>query len=188
MGPCSSADRVRLARGLALCAALGASADLACARVRTPSPTVPDSLRAPSDQVVLLKANARGVQIYECKAAAGGSGTFGWALKAPEATLLDERGEVIGKHYAGPTWEVRDGSRVVGEKVAQSDAPEAGAIPWLLLRVREAEGNGLLSGAKSVQRVATSGGKPPSDGCDAAHTTAEVRVPYTATYYFNGSR
>jgi hypothetical protein len=137
---------------------------------------------------VLLKANASGVQIYECKAAAGNPGAFVWALKAPEAALFDERGELIGKHYAGPTWEARDGSRVVGEKVAQSDAPDAGAIPWLLLRVRQTEGNGVLSGAQSVQRVATSGGKPPPDGCDAAHASQEIRVPYTATYYFNGKR
>jgi hypothetical protein len=177
-----------LARGLPFCVGLGSLSYLACAGALTPAPSVPDTLRAPMDQAVLLKARARGVQTYECKAAASSQGAFVWALKAPEAVLFDERGEAIGKHYAGPAWELRDGSRVIGEKIAQSDAPEAGAIPWLLLRVRQTEGNGVLTHAQTVQRVATSGGKPPPDGCDAAHAAAEVRVPYTATYYFNGRR
>ena len=34
------------------------------------------------------------------------------------------------------------------------------------------------------QTVATTGGTAPAQGCDEAHSGAENRVPYTATYLF----
>jgi hypothetical protein len=152
------------------------------------APSTPEAIAAPGDQVVLLKAGASGAQIYVCKAGAEDAATFAWSLKAPEADLLDDKGSKIGKHYAGPTWEAADGSKVVGEKKAQADAPEAGAIPWLLLTAKSSEGAGVMAGVKTIQRVDTHGGKAPAEGCDAAHAGAEARVPYTATYYFHGAR
>jgi hypothetical protein len=152
------------------------------------APSTPEALAAPSDQVVLLKAGARGAQIYVCKAKADAAATFAWSLKAPDAELTDDQGNTIGKHYAGPTWEAGDGSKVVGQKKAQADAPEAGAIPWLLLAVTSNEGAGIMSQVKTIQRVDTHGGNAPTDGCDAAHANAEARVPYTATYYFYSAR
>lgn len=133
-----------------------------------------------------MKVNAKGVQIYACKAKAESASTFEWSLKAPDAELTDDAGQKVGKHYGGPTWEASDGSKVVGQKKAQVDATEAGAIPWLLVDAKSNEGQGRMSGVQSIQRVATSGGKAPADGCDAAHAGAEVKVPYTAVYYFNG--
>ncbi len=57
----------------------------------------------PAPAKLALKANAVGVQIYVC-----GPGKepkhLEWTLKAPEATLADDAGKPIGKHYAGPTW------------------------------------------------------------------------------------
>jgi hypothetical protein len=46
-----------------------------------------------------------------------------WTLKAPEADLFDANGRAIGRHYAGPTWELMDGSEVVGKFKARADAP-----------------------------------------------------------------
>lgn len=152
------------------------------------APTTPEALAAPGDQVVLMKAGARGAQIYVCKARVDAAATFEWSLKAPDAELTDDKGSTIGKHYAGPTWEAADGSKVVGEKKAQADAPEAGAIPWLLLTAKSSEGAGAMAGVKTIQRVDTHGGKTPTEGCDAARAGAEARVPYTATYYFHGAR
>jgi hypothetical protein len=80
-----------------------------------PPPRVPDSLKAPEGQVVLLKAQGHGVQIYTCKASANDPNSFAWSFKAPEADLIDARGNNIGRHSAGPTWEAGDGSRVTGE-------------------------------------------------------------------------
>ncbi len=137
-------------------------------------------------QPVLLKALAKGVQVYVCKAKEGAAGAYEWTLKAPDAELFDEKGQKIGKHYGGPTWESTDGSKVVGQLRAKVDSPEATAIPWLLLDAKTTEGTGVLSKVKNIQRLATVGGKAPATGCDAAHEKAETRVDYTATYYMYG--
>lgn len=152
------------------------------------APSTPEALAAPGDQIVLLKARAVGVQIHVCAPKAGAPTTFEWSLKGPEAELTDDAGAKIGGHHAGPTWESVDGSKVVGKKTAQADAPEAGAIPWLLLTATSNEGAGIMARVKTIQRVDTHGGKAPAEGCDAAHANAEARVPYTATYYFHGAR
>jgi hypothetical protein len=136
--------------------------------------------------VVLLTAAAKGVQIYQC--AAANDSAFAWSLTGPDAELFDDRGTKIGKHYAGPTWEAADGSKVVAKKKAQFDAPGADAVPWLLLEAKSTEGHGIMNAVQSVQRIATRGGKSPATGCDAAHVSAEVRVPYEATYVFFGKK
>jgi len=86
-------------------------------------PNVPNNLKLPEGQMVLLKAVGQGVQIYACSAKAGDPTQFEWVLKAPEADLMDDKGERIGKHYGGPTWEANDGSKVVGEVQQRAEAP-----------------------------------------------------------------
>jgi hypothetical protein len=83
------------------------------------------------------------VQIYECKPTANPA-RFEWVLRAPEAELFDTSGKKIGKHYAGPTWELSDGSKVIGELRARDDGPDVNAIPWLLLSVKSSAGGGEL--------------------------------------------
>src|ERR1700741_3767560 len=50
---------------------------------------------------------ATGAQVYECKAAADGK--LAWAFREPIATLLAD-GKTVGRHYAGPNWEISDSS------------------------------------------------------------------------------
>jgi hypothetical protein len=158
----------------------------ACASAPLPQPSaVPENLRVPDGQPLLLRAAARGVQIYTCKAKAAEPAAFEWALKAPEAELFDQSGAKIGRHYAGPTWESADGSRVVGEVMQRS--PVQDAVPWLLLRAKSNEGAGVFASAKYIQRVDTAGGVAPPAGCDAAHAGAETRVEYSANYAFYGA-
>ena len=145
---------------------------------------IPEALRPPAGQVLALEARATGVQIYECKAAKDDPSQFSWTLKAPEADLKDRSGKPVGKHYAGPTWEASDGSKVMGELVTKQDAPSAGAIPWLLLRAKSTSGNGVFSAIASIQRLKTSGGIAPAGGCDSSQTGKESRVPYSAVYLF----
>ncbi len=145
---------------------------------------VPDNLRVSSTQRLLLETKAVGVQIYDCKASTGDPLRFEWVFKAPEAVLFDVTGNRIGKHYAGPTWESNDGSKVVGEAKARADGPDADAIPWLLLSAKSASGDGILGRTTSVQRIQTSGGKSPAAGCSEAQAGQELRVPYKAAYYF----
>jgi hypothetical protein len=128
-----------------------------------------------------IEAFGKGVQIYTCKAVAA---NYAWTLKAPEATLSDVKGNVIGKHFAGPSWQANDGSTVVGEALNASPSPDAGAIPWLVIHAKSTTGSGVLSKVAYVVRTRTEGGLAPATGCDAGHADAEVRVPYSAVYIF----
>ena len=142
---------------------------------------IPVPLQVAPAHKLALEAHARGVQIYECKASKDDATRLEWVFKAPEADLFDTAGNRIGKHYAGPTWEAPDGSKIVGRVLVNEPAPKEGAIPWLLLPA-ESTGSGVLADVRFVQRVNTSGGLGPTGACPT--TGAERRVDYTADYIF----
>jgi hypothetical protein len=146
-------------------------------------PTVPAAIAVPAAAKLVAHFHAVGAQIYACAQAPAG-GAYAWTLKAPDATLYDEKGKPAGTHGAGPIWKSADGSTVAAKKAAQADAPSPGAIPWLLLRAAKTTGPGLLAHVAYVQRVATRNGAPPAAKCDAAASGAEKRVDYSAEYYF----
>jgi hypothetical protein len=139
---------------------------------------IPAKLVPPQEAPLVGKYAAKGVQIYVCTIKAGEGE---WAFKAPEAELIDAQDRPFARHYAGPTWEAPDGSKIVGKVLASEPAPKTGAIPWLLLSA-ESSGSGVLAGARFVQRVNTSGGVGPTGVCPTART--ERRVDYTADYVF----
>jgi hypothetical protein len=171
-------------RSWLLVGSLFAISSVISVRAYVPSPQVPEVIRVPDGQRVLLKALGKGVQIYACMATATDPGKFDWSFKAPEADLTNKKGKKIAKHYAGPTWEANDGSKVVGEVLKKADAPRPGAIPWLLLKAKRNEGTGTFARVTYIQRVDTEGGVAPAAGCDEAHVNAEARVDYSANYYF----
>jgi hypothetical protein len=158
-----------------------ASADLGAA-------DVPENLKVPATQTLAVSVQARGVQIYECRVNEADPARFEWIFKAPEAELFDKVGKRIGKHYAGPTWEADDGSKAVAAAKERYDGPDVNAIPWLLLSVTSAEGNGIFGKTQSVQRLKTAGGKAPADGCDQAQLGKVARVNYRAVYDFYAAR
>jgi hypothetical protein len=174
-----------LAEGFAIAGELYAASllggSLPAQRPPRAEPTIPDALVAPGERRI-DRVNAAGVQVYECRAKAGGIDEAGWVFVAPEAELRGARGEGAGWHYAGPHWEAPDGSRIVGTVKARADAPRAGAIPWLLLATRSVGGPGRFAGVTSVQRVDTAGGAAPARTCDASTIGVVERVPYTADY------
>jgi hypothetical protein len=146
------------------------------------SQRVPQQLQPPANEQLLLQVHAKGDQIYTCK---GDGAQFTWTLKAPDAQLFDKDGKPFGKHFAGPSWEAVDGSRVTGKAVANAPSPDADSIPWLLVTIVGHSGNdGVLSHATTIQRLNTKGGKAPAAGCDAAHADQETRAPYSADYVF----
>jgi Protein of unknown function (DUF3455) len=145
-------------------------------------PDVPAAIQALSGERVVLLAHASGSQIYICQA--GADSKFSWTLKAPDAELKDEKGTIIGSHFAGPTWKLNDGGEVTGKAAAHVDSPDPASIAWLLVKAVGHSGTGLLTNVTTIQRVHTHGGKPPSDGCDASHPNAETKSSYTADYYF----
>ena len=147
-------------------------------------PAVPENLKTSANEVILLEAQARGVQIYECRSSINNLQVFGWVLKAPEAELFDSAGKIVGRHYAGPTWEANDGSKVVGEVKAQDSNQDPTAIPWLLLKAKTTSGNGVFSRVTSIQRLHTVGGKAPAEECNPDIAGKEIRMPYEAKYYF----
>jgi hypothetical protein len=154
-----------------------------------PAAQVPDNLKPAATEVALGAVAARGVQIYECRVKKDDAQATEWAFVAPEADLFDAQGKQVGKHYAGPHWESVDGSKQVGSVKARADAPQAGAIPWLLLTTKSVGADGAFSKVTSIQRINTVGGvAPAADTCTAASLGKGVRVPYTADYLMFGNK
>jgi len=129
-----------------------------------------------SDDEVLLRVSATGVQVYECRSAMGASPT--WAFNEPRADLFSA-GRPVGRHFAGPTWEHTDGSRIVGKVVANAPAARPEDIPWLRLIATSQAGEGAFSRVTVVQRIDTKGGVL-AGACPSLGAVSEV--PYTADY------
>lgn len=143
-------------------------------------PAVPSLIAVGAGHKAFLVAHATGVQIYRCDGAT-------WGPSTPRADLYDDRGTAIGTHYAGPTWEARDGSKVKARRV-EGVTVDPTAIPWLLLEVPPTPAgsdDGRLSATTYIQRTATVGGiAPPAAACGPGTAGAVVEVPYTADYTF----
>jgi hypothetical protein len=158
----------------------------ACAGTAASEMSLPAGLEA-APAPTMQRLAARGVQIYECRAAADGYAAGQWALVAPEAELFEANGQHAGRHFAGPHWEADDGSRIVGSVKARAAAPQRDAVPWLLLGVTSVGPQGRFSGVKEVQRVHTVGGIEPRTACTPGAVGSTVRVPYSADYVFFGT-
>jgi hypothetical protein len=159
----------------------------ACSAAPVGHVAVPDSLRVADDLALSVEAFATGVQIYECTASEERPSEYTWKFKAPEASLSDSSGHLIGKHYAGPAWEAADGSKVLGAVMAQAPAPEAGSIPWLLLAAKSTSGLGIFGETRMIRRLRTNGGVAPPATCGPDNLQQVARVPYTAVYEFYGA-
>jgi len=138
---------------------------------------LPDAIAVPG-AATLVTLRAVGAQIYECKA--GADGKLAWTFREPLATLI-AGGKTVGRHYAGPAWELADGSLVVGKLAAQAPGTTAQDIPWLRLDVASRRGTGELSATTAIQRINTKGGVM-SGACDSAG--GYLSVPYAADYVF----
>ena len=133
------------------------------------------SITPPEEARLWFALHAVGVQIYTCNE------TGSWVFQAPEAVLLNNGDQEVGIHYAGPRWELGDGSIVLAALVPPIYTPDPDAIPWLLLRAVENTGHGRLKDVTYIQRLNTTGGTAPTSACDAGE---EARVDYTADYFF----
>jgi hypothetical protein len=149
-----------------------------------PEPAVPIAIEVPDGHKLFLVGHAVGVQIYSCNATASG---YSWGFVAPRANLYGDNGKLLTTHFAGPTWQAKDGSAVVG-RVVDRVTVDAGAIPWLLLSAAStasgADGD-RLAGTTHIQRIATTGGLAPAAAtCNPDTVGATDEVPYTADYFF----
>jgi len=138
---------------------------------------VPEAIAAPGETLV-VRVHAEGAQVYDCKTDA--SGQLVWQFREPIATLI-EGGKTIGRHYAGPHWELDDGSVVAAKGVGRAPGATAQDIPLLKLEVTSRRGSGRLADVTTIQRLDTKGGvaegRCPSAG-------ALLSAPYSADYAF----
>ena len=138
---------------------------------------VPDAIAAPGETPVAT-INAQGAQIYQCMPNA--EGKLVWKFREPIATLLVDD-KTVGRHFAGPNWEMSDGSGIAGKVAGTAPGASAADIPLLRLQVVSQRGQGLLSNIVTVQRLNTKGGIASGD-CPVAE--AFLNVPYSADYIF----
>jgi hypothetical protein len=136
-----------------------------------------DAIVAPAETLVAM-AHAVGAQIYDCKAIAGGQ--LAWQFREPIATLLID-GETVGRHYAGPTWEMIDGSTVLGKQDSLAPGATPKDIPWLKLEVTSSRGAGRLTDVTTIRRINTKGGVA---GGQCGPAGALLSVAYSADYAF----
>src|SRR5260370_7737576 len=119
----------------------------------TTSAQIPDAVAARNEAVVAT-VHAEGAQIYDCKADAGGK--LVWQFREPIATLLVD-GKTVGRHFAGPSWELADGSAVTGKIAGRAAGATPKDIPLLKLEVASHRGSGQLTGVTTIQRLTTKG-------------------------------
>ena len=106
---------------------------------------LPEAVRVPMGQKVMMSTTGVGEITYECREKKEMAGAHEWAFVAPVATLYGSGRKVVGKYYAGPTWESADGSKVTGKQLAVAPA-SAGNIPLQLVKAEPAMGAGRDAG------------------------------------------
>jgi hypothetical protein len=138
---------------------------------------VPEAIAVRGEKPVAT-FHAEGAQVYEC--APDASGKLVWTFREPIATLV-LNGKTVGRHYAGPNWELVDGSAVRGKAAGRAAGATAGDIPLLKLEVTEQRGAGQLSNVSTIQRLNTKGGV--AEGACVSPGML-LSVPYSADYAF----
>jgi hypothetical protein len=148
------------------------------------------AVRAPAqalsidEKLVIATLHAEGAQIYECKpdtsTQTGKARALTWQFREPVATLV-VGGQTVGRHYAGPSWDLVDGGGVKGRTIKNTPAPNASDIPWLEVEVVDHVNEGVLSDAVTVLRVNTKGGFAQGS-CESEGKY--LSVPYSADYVF----
>jgi hypothetical protein len=175
----------------------------ACGRPVTP-PRVPTEIQLPQGNVPFLEGHAKGTQNYICLPSATG---FKFVLLTPEATLFDGLHKQVMTHFFSPnpsedgkirpTWQhSTDSSIVWGGTATPSSDPKfvaKDALAWLKLPMAGVQvgptGGGRLTATTFIQRVNTSGGVAPSEGCSSIDDVGkQAFVPYEADYVFYTDR
>lgn len=133
------------------------------------SAEIPDAIAAPGEALVAT-VHAQGAQVYEC--VLDPSGKLAWQFREPIATLLID-GKTVGRHYAGPTWEMSDGSAVGAKVSARAPGAAPGDIPFLKL---EPENSTASPRSKDSTRAAAA---PKARVTRPAHSSAFPTRPTT---------
>ena len=200
------------ARAAVLAVAIAVSLSQPAHAVQVTPPPVPPDLQVDQRNKAFLVGHAHGTQNYICAPSATSTTGVAYVLFTPEATLFNDDGDQLITHFFSPnpsphdpnaspavvadgairvTWQhSRDSSTVwaklhpKGSVVVNQDA-----IAWLLLDVVGTKdgptGGAILTKTTQIQRLNTTGGVAPSEGCgspsDIGH---QAFVHYTADYFF----
>ncbi|MBK1661118.1 DUF3455 domain-containing protein [Paracraurococcus ruber] len=136
----------------------------------------PETVAVPGARAALT-LQAAGAQIHECRPDAAGG--LAWRFREPVATLLQD-GTTVGRHFAGPAWQLADGSLLTARATGSAPGATAADIPLLRLEPA-APGTGRFAAVVAIQRLATQGGVLTGP-CTTAGALRPV--PYTADYVF----
>ena len=164
------------------------------------APSVPAEIQVPPGNQVAFVGHAVGTQNYVCEPVDNG---FKFVLFTPQATLFGDDDSQLTTHYFSPnpsedgtiraTWQdSRNTSAVWGQAIHSStdaDFVATGAIAWVLLQQVGTKdgprGSDWLTETTFIQRVNTTGGIAPSNGCNSpAEVGSQAFVPYSADYVF----
>lgn len=179
------------------------------------APVTPTGITPPSGNVPYLMGSAVGSQGYTCLPTSTGASWTVNSSRPQATLYIKVFGRDVQiithflstdtnpNQYApsplpfgSPTWESSFDSSVVWAKSlnsipAGSDAScsHAGAIPCLLLQSIGSQqgpaGGGVMTATTYIQRLNTTGGVAPAEGCSVASDVGKQKlVPYTADYYF----
>ena len=153
--------------------------------------TIPAAIDLPANlpggNIRVATYYAEGVQKYKSQQVSGFPGTYEWIFVAPEANLYEANNNKVGSHGAGPHWKLSNGTdSIYAQQFAPARfavSPDPNAIDWLLLMTKAGTTpSGVFANVAYIQRIATTGGKKPSQS-----PTAEgqfTNIPYTAVYRF----
>jgi len=144
---------------------------------------LPTAVQVPDGYRQKLWSRGVGEITYVCREKADQKGSFGWVFVAPMATLYGSDHAVVGKYYAGPTWEGVDGSKVTGKQAGVA-AMGAENIPLQLVKTDPAGSGGIFGDVAYIQRLKTKGGIAPAATCNAASAGMEQKVAYEADYVY----
>ena len=154
--------------------------------------TIPAAIDLPSNlpggNTRVATYYAEGVQKYKSQNVGGSTpATYEWIFVAPEANLYDASNNKVGTHGAGPNWKLSNGTdSIYAQQFTPSrlaHSPNPNAIDWLLLQTKTGTTpSGVFANVAYIQRIATTGGKKPSQLPTAEGLVANI--PYTAVYRF----
>lgn len=145
---------------------------------------LPDGVKVPAGNAVMLETVGAGEITYECRAKKDTTDQFEWVFAGPDAKLMDRAGKQVGHYYGPPaTWEATDGSKLTATQLAVAPGG-AGNIPLQLVKANPAMGQGAMQGVSYIQRVATQGGVAPAAPCGQPQLGSKQVVKYQADYIF----
>jgi hypothetical protein len=175
----------RLALAAAAVSTLALTACQTAPMMMVDNMALPEPIRVPTGNKVVMKTVGIGELTYECRDKAGMPGQTEWVFVGPDAVLKDRAGKQVGKYYGPPaTWEATDGSKLTATQLAVAPAG-AGNLPYQLVKANPAMGAGALTGVTYIQRVALKGGVAPADKpCTAMTKGQKSTVKYQADYIF----